>query len=507
MMADGGELRPPPLIKREPEDIPSVSTPYQVPHTTQSQPPSLKREREDDIPSVSTPQNPGTYQLPSTSQSLPSFNLKPSPARSTTSSSGLSDAPSTVQSLSPARLNGGGPPPSKKPKLTFQEKELERQRKAQEKLEKDLAKSRREAEKEENKRKAEAKRIKLEAEKEDRRIALEAQAAAKLVKKQQQDAEKAAKEEEKRRKEGTQKTLTSFFGKPKANQDVKQTSVTSGSGISGAPAATPPKKKEDLSEYERFFPTFFVHENVTMAPVLRWERDNARREFVANTIDKALQSWDGDSSRTSSKSASEKRRAFDAVELFSLPGNDFRQRGRIPRPVVDIMADMNKVAGLSLDSQHTQIKRTRNLLSSIPYKFLGFQEDVRPPYRGTFTRPMAPGTAAKLARAPLSRELPDVDYDYDSEAEWVDEPGDDLAGEELDTEGEEDDAADDLDDFLDNTGQDELDKQQSMGMEPISTGLCWEDRYARNMKDGKLYKDVCRYQMEVLRGKCFSEKN
>jgi chromatin assembly factor 1 subunit A len=106
---------------------------------------------------------------------------------------------------------------------------------------------------------------------------------------------------------------------------------------------------------------------------------------------------------------------------------------------------------LTTDSQthNSQFKRMGDSLRKIPMKFLKFQEDVRPPYRGTYTSRPITGIS-KLARNPLRRDLPNTDYDYDSEAEWIE---DDEDAEELMSEGdndkEEDDGDEDMDGFLD----------------------------------------------------------
>ena len=151
---------------------------------------------------------------------------------------------------------------------------------------------------------------------------------------------------------------------------------------------------------------------------------------------------------------------------------------------------------LTINSQTSQLKITRDLLSQIPVKFLQFQEDVRPPYRGTYTsRPITGIT--KIARNPMRRDLPNTNYDYDSEAEWIE----DEDGEDLKSEKDEDDNEDeeDMDGFLDDEN-DELKDLKKGGaiqgdLEPVSTGLCWEDRRKRatNVK-------MMPYRMEVILG-------
>jgi chromatin assembly factor 1 subunit A len=59
------------------------------------------------------------------------------------------------------------------------------------------------------------------------------------------------------------------------------------------------------------------------------------------------------------------------------------------------------------------------------YKFLGFHEDVRPPYRGTWSK----RSSLVTGRRPLGKDTKYLDYDIDSEEEW--EEGDDEEGEDL----------------------------------------------------------------------------
>ncbi|CRK46038.1 hypothetical protein BN1723_019869, partial [Verticillium longisporum] len=67
-----------------------------------------------------------------------------------------------------------------------------------------------------------------------------------------------------------------------------------------------------------------------------------------------------------------------------------------------------------------------------------------------------------------------VDYDYDSEAEWVDEPGEDL---DLDDEEEEDlDEGDEVAGLIDDSDAVEHTRFAASTLEPQSTGLCWENR-------------------------------
>jgi chromatin assembly factor 1 subunit A len=143
------------------------------------------------------------------------------------------------------------------------------------------------------------------------------------------------------------------------------------------------------------------------------------------------------------------------------------------------------------------MKRTRNLLKDVPVKFLKFAEDVRPPYRGTFTSQPLYGIT-RLAKNPLRRDLPETNYDYDSEAEWIE----DEDAEDLNSEGEEDDAelddAEDMDGFLDDENDELMTSKRLVlqgDLEPVSTGLCWEDE-----RGGNATAEMMAYRMETILG-------
>jgi len=89
-------------------------------------------------------------------------------------------------------------------------------------------------------------------------------------------------------------------------------------------------------------------------------------------------------------------------------------------------------------------------IRSITVKYLHFNEDVRPPYCGTWSKELSEENAYSVARNPCARLIQEINYDYDSEAEWT-EPEE---GEDVDSDGEDDVdmevGADDMDGFLDN---------------------------------------------------------
>lgn len=148
-----------------------------------------------------------------------------------------------------------------------------------------------------------------------------------------------------------------------------------------------------------------------------------------------------------------------------------RRRGRQAASVKEILLRMQSLEQSDPDSA----RRAQELLRRIKMKSLKFGEDVRPPYQGTFTKTLPESAAIKLMRNPFHRGLPDINYDYDSEAEW-EEPEE---GEDLDSEEEEegsDEGDDDMDGFLDDD-DDNLEGKRRLivgDLEPLSTGLRWQ---------------------------------
>jgi chromatin assembly factor 1 subunit A len=158
-------------------------------------------------------------------------------------------------------------------------------------------------------------------------------------------------------------------------------------------------------------------------------------------------------------------------------------RGVKTIPILEIVELVNGTSDKPIDL--TSDRDPLDLLKQIPMKYLHFPRDVRPPYYGTYTKPHTQHEELKLARNPFSRTLRDCNYDYDSEAEW-DEPEE---GEDLDSEGDDDlddEVEDEFDGFLDDDEDHQLKRRHISGdLEPISTGLCWQDaRGVSRLNDG-----------------------
>jgi len=104
------------------------------------------------------------------------------------------------------------------------------------------------------------------------------------------------------------------------------------------------------------------------------------------------------------------------------------------------------------------------------YKFLGFHEDVRPPYRGTWSK----SSSLVTGRRPWGKDAQHLDYENDSEEEW--EEGDDDEGEDLQEDGDDgaDEEGDDLQNDEDNDGW--LAAEDDLGIEDDDDGMTRELR-------------------------------
>ena len=231
-----------------------------------------------------------------------------------------------------------------------------------------------------------------------------------------------------------------------------------------------------MSDYRKEFPDFFLQSYTTMAPLHRFQRDADALEHVRDKVDSYLSSNGQDHLPT-----------FSASDLFHMM--PFKRRRGKQMPVKDILLMIQ-----NQDHNDGDTKHLHDQLKNVTMKSLKFSEDVRPPYQGTFTRPVPERVANHLSRNPFSRALPNINYDYDSEAEW-EEPEE---GEELDTDEDEDmseEGDDDMEGFVDDA-EDYLSYRGAQrpvvgDMQPVCSGLCWEDENGYNPK-------LQAYRMESL---------
>lgn len=237
--------------------------------------------------------------------------------------------------------------------------------------------------------------------------------------------------------------------------------------------ATPKKTKADLdtrSDYSKTFFPFSTPKNTTCAPISRFSWDADARRHFETTIEKSLQpeTMDCDIALKTSLSLA----PFDYLRGEQRPS---------VREIVTRITDSN--SGPQDTSSQTAVQagqQALSLLRSVPLKRIYFSVDVRPPYIGTFTK-IAGEQGSRLARNPFSRRRIDTDYDYDSEAEWEEpEEGEEL-GSDAESDAESTAETDDMDGFLDDEEAEGGAKRRFLvgDMEPVSSGLCWEDPCAR----------------------------
>ncbi|KAL2119300.1 hypothetical protein VTJ04DRAFT_6260 [Mycothermus thermophilus] len=378
--------------------------------------------------------------------------------------------PSTAKTTSTSMTTGE--PPKKKKRATAEEKaareaaaeaekkkkQEERERKRREKEEAEKAKAEQKAKKEQEKAKKE----------QERKQALE-----------EKERKKREKEEEEAKKARSQMKLTAMFGLSPA---PKKDPAAPKPDTKSADATT--KESKEPSLYEQSVKPFFVKEHVRMAVDPCCEVDKETREAKSRILEEYL---------SGQREAPALR--FDPLETLQLPCKI--RRGRVYPSVRKIMADLEGQSDVKTESQTAQMKDALKMLRSVPLKSIKFKEDVRPAYVGTVSG-LPPGVKSlkKLARKPSHRVLPSLNYDYDSEAEWVDEEGEDV--DDLDDEEEEIDGDEDMDDFLDDSEDVGPSRMVfSGGMEPEATGPCWEDR-TRRTAEPKLYKYRLEFILETL---------
>ncbi|KAH8879639.1 hypothetical protein GQ53DRAFT_28378 [Thozetella sp. PMI_491] len=396
----------------------------------------------------------------------------------------------TTPSAQSATMSSATQPPAKKRKrLTEDEKKAKADAEAAKKQEKEAQKAVKAAElakQEEEKRRKQEERDKKKREKEE---ADKVKAEEKRQRNEEKEQKKREKEEEEAKKARSQMRLTSMFfqkSTPKketvvdADDDDRKNAV--------ARASTPTRAKDkQLSWYQNTFRPFFLKDNVKLASK-PFAMDEETTEAITRILDEHLEG-----KRTYEP------QAFDPVEAFKLPFKPL-PRGRAYPSVREIMAKYSGSSGnpIDLTARNGQILDAREALKAITLKTLKFREDVRPPYIGTVSSlPAGVDSLRKLARNPASRKVLSLDYEYDSEAEWQDDDGEDLENDEDDDEDLDED--EELEDFLDDSEDIGLTRPQFLGgMEPKSHGPTWENELRRG-DEPHLYKYRMEFCLESLR--------
>lgn len=238
------------------------------------------------------------------------------------------------------------------------------------------------------------------------------------------------------------------------------------------------------TDYAQDFPDFFLLSHTTLAPPHRFQRDGEASAHIRQKLDAML---------TNKESAPPLPRPFRPSEVFNM----IPYRRRIGRRQISVKEIYEKIQAHSEINDNCEGTKSqsdpKDLLKQISMKTLKFGEDYRPPYQGTFTRPVPEATIMKLCRNPFSRSMPETNYNYDSEAEYEEpDDGDCDDEEEEEIEDEEDDMAeflDDEDDALANGARSHL-----VGdMEPLCTGIRWQE-------DSQSDPELQCYRMEIISG-------
>jgi chromatin assembly factor 1 subunit A len=288
--------------------------------------------------------------------------------------------------------------------------------------------------------------------------------------------------------------LNAFFMKPKttganASQalvDSTQSSTAAAASLpvhAGAPTKSiPPSPQKNIvknaqSDYEKYFLPFNLPAHTILAPKNAFMEDSSKMQAARTRLDDLI-------ARKDSETTNENTASSTLRSLFSSPV----PRGATTSSIADIIQSVNSAPDQPVDLTDDNTSNTaqpQDLLKQVPMKYIHFGEDVRPPYYGTYTRAYTSVEAARLARNPVSRLRQDTNYDYDSEAEW-DEPEE---GEDLDSDGDDDaeeEAEDDMEGFLDDEEDPQVKRRLISGdLQPISTGLCWQDDHGvSRLNDG-----------------------
>lgn len=387
---------------------------------------------------------------------------------------------------------GLAPPAKKRKRLTSAERTAQEEDKAAKKAEADAAKRAKEAEKEQKRKEREEELERKAREKREKEEELEQKKKEKEAKdhereqkrKEKQEAaeekerKKREKQEEEDRKKKAQRSIDGFFTKHSSTPKKAQTAVAD-----VAVGARSPSPAQEQTEYQKLATPFFIKENVKLAS--NHVLDSETQAVKTSILDDYL------AGRRPPFTA----KPFDPVNTLHLPAHS--SRGKSHPSVKSLLSEHTGLGSGRLDlpteAQNFRTKNIQHWLKRIPVKHLKFHEDVRPAYYGTVTSVEFVESLKKLARKPMTKDLP-LSYDYDSEAEWVDDDGEGDDVSLMDEDDVDDDDGEVMDDFLDDSEDIGRGPRFTTGaMEPESSGLCFEDRTRRNPHP-QMYK----FRMEFM---------
>ncbi|EWC47466.1 hypothetical protein DRE_00434 [Drechslerella stenobrocha 248] len=458
--------------------------------------------------------------------SAPPSPLEPGFATPTKNGS-FPDTETTAKMSTLGLDSANDPPPKKRVKLTAEQKserEKEKEEKRKEKEEKEKERAKLKIEKEEQKKLKDEEKAKKEAER-------AAEKSKRDEEKAKKEEERVRKEEEKAKKARSQLRMDTFFMKknvpnpqptggsnqaapaaPTAPIDQLDSDMptilapTNPQNSTPAPALAPASvlvstatapdvemtERPDKSDFVKYFQPFFVRPGVTVAPVHSFQKDELALAHVCERLDREVckRPYESDEMDVDVVQFQIPRPLPPSYfeDHFDLPPAKRRRRGNLPKfSTQQILAGLNASPGPVPDFWGAKSHRQTDYaaqLKKLPRKVFKYCEDIRPAYSGTFTR--IPTTSGlRTGRNPFQQSLVGVNYDYDSEAEWVEEPADEE-GEELMSEEEDDPmdvgSADEMDDFLDDETEDAAKKRHVLSgpLIPVSSGLMWEDEVPKS---------------------------
>lgn len=266
--------------------------------------------------------------------------------------------------------------------------------------------------------------------------------------KDRKEAERAEKKRLKDAKEAKKLKETEALAKSSRMMGMFVTKAASPPPQQAGPQMSPTRQQgsptlptQVVSDFERTFQPA-IRKNQLLAPVNRFARDVDRGD-----IDDAM----------------EAQAELDIKDLLAQAKGSIKTATRKPlsrkgirppvvvRETMRLIAESDLMTGLNAEAKARRgIERLKRDRKAVPIKYLFFATDLRPPYCGTWTRP----SNLISGRRPLCQDPVALDYNYDSEAEWVD--GEDDKGEEIDGDNEDDaddaksnsDADSEMDDWL-----------------------------------------------------------
>lgn len=283
----------------------------------------------------------------------------------------------------------------------------------------------------------------------------------------------------------SQLRLNSFFTKPSASgsngsplkptpfndvseQQQRRKSLSVEPPLSLRGSAPPsPFPKKDTCDYLKCFLPFELPTHAVLAQHSRAILNDDQIQNVYNKLDKI--------DATLPVPLHRKSMIQDLKDNTRMHGIQYRPPTAVRTLMAQVYGSSDDPIDLTEGTSKQEELHPLQALGTVTMKFLHFHEDVRPPYHGTFTKVIIPEHARRLGRNPFKRELPEANYDYDSEAEWEEpEEGEDLDS-ELEDDNESVDDEEDMDGFLDDE-EDTLKRQQiTSDLDPCNSGIWWED--------------------------------